>query len=382
MAQRTREIVDSSPGVESDLFLIHPSNLRADPKLKLNLTSRSAADEFIAKKPNATSMLTMFRGGTEKPSIDPSPDVIHLHWWYDVDIEWLRSQHPATKFVFSLHDDRTFTGGCHSAGACSKHLTGCKGCPIVRPVFQPLIERNFETMREKLSKLSNVKFLAPSENMKQVASESGIDTIAPIEVVPNPVSDAFWKISHNLTRKMKESRRGEIKLGFIAQNLRDPNKNVWRAIDLVAKLRERGIRVSLELVGYGKVASNSKFVLNHGPLRVDQLAWRAAHWDALISCSNSENAPLAIVEMALLGVPTLTHSSPSTDEVMRNTSQKPLISDWKQVLNGYGLENLIAFLHDEAKVSGERVALAAGKNFGSEEIRKRLLEVYELGTDD
>lgn len=378
MALRTHKILNQVDEVDSRVFFLHPSNLRSNPTHDLALTGRSFLDEVLVKNGKSKSMVTVLRSGKENDLPEIEPDVVHLHWWYDLDPDWLLRRYPDSRFVITLHDDRAFTGGCHSVGSCAKFLNGCAGCPIVRPFFRSLIESRFRDMRDGLSKFESLSFISPSENMEKVATAAGLGDIAPIEVISNPVDDVFWESSCSKAQRYRDIHRGsELRFGFIAQNLNDPNKNIERAISLVKTLNERGVRTKLELIGGGGVKADAELFLNHGPLSPEDLVSKAYLWDSIISCSDSENAPLVIAEMAALGLPTITHSTPSTDELLYKTGQYPIVRDWSE----FPENDVVAVLEDligQNSISMRDMIREKTKlNFGPQVIIEKLLKVYD-----
>lgn len=378
VALRTHRILNPVDGVDSSVFFLHPTNLRSNPTYDLALTGRSFLDELLVKNGKSKSMVTVLRRGKANDLPEIEPDVVHLHWWYDFDPNWLVRRYPHSRFVITLHDDRAFTGGCHSVGNCAKFLNGCAGCPIVRPFFRSLIESRFREMRDGLSKFESLSFISPSESMRKVASAAGLGDIAPIQVISNPVDDVYWESASSQAHGYRTRHRdSELRFGFIAQNLNDPNKNTERAISLVKTLNERGVRTKLELIGGGGVKADAELFLNHGSLSPEDLASKAYFWDSIISCSDSENAPLVIAEMAALGLPTITHSTPSTDELLHKTGQHPIVRDW----GAFPENDVVAFLEEFIGQNSIRmrdmIREKAELNFGPRVITDKLLEVYD-----
>ena len=63
---------------------------------------------------------------------DFKPDIVHIHNWYNLlSISDLRNLGQRYPLVFTLHDERLLTGGCHMTLGCNRFLTGCRECPAV-----------------------------------------------------------------------------------------------------------------------------------------------------------------------------------------------------------------------------------------------------------
>lgn len=376
VASRTHELLRSLPGIYSRVHFLHPTNLRINPLMQPSLTIRSLADEYFVKFPAASQMITLLRGQSKKVSVGPEPDVIHLHWWYDYDIQWLVKRYPKAKFVITLHDDRAWTGACHSTAGCMKFLEGCNACPIVRPAFHGLVSRRFRDTRQDLERFERIHFVAPTQHMKEVASIAGLSDIAPISVVPNPADGVFWNRPKSLIRQKTTTDHVFIRLGFISQNLNDPNKNLDRAIKLAEILTKGGYPTNLELVGYGTPKTKSNLVTTLGPRSPRQIADIASKWNALVSCSDSENSPLTLVEMAALGIPTITHPSPGVEELLKKTGQRATVSDWDAFLESPSSDELRRIVDLCSSTSDHEIASQAKLSFGPERITRQLLEVY------
>ena len=59
-------------------------------------------------------------------------DILHIHNWYNLlstqDLKYLGDRTP---LIFSMHDERLLTGGCHMTLGCNGFLEGCRNCPAV-----------------------------------------------------------------------------------------------------------------------------------------------------------------------------------------------------------------------------------------------------------
>src|SRR5205085_11372081 len=61
-------------------------------------------------------------------------DVVHLHWtWWFVGIPGIVALSRLGKpIVWTFHDQRGFTGGCHFSMGCRGYETTCPSCPQLR----------------------------------------------------------------------------------------------------------------------------------------------------------------------------------------------------------------------------------------------------------
>lgn len=372
VAKNTADLLEKKAGLETQLCFLHPSTLRDSPFYNPGTTVRAALDEYLIKSNESKSMLSVLRS---KPRVRlglSGFDVVHLHWWQGLDLLELRRRNPKAKFVLSLHDDRAFTGGCHSSGTCIGYESGCTTCPITRSPFLGLTRREFLRTRNSYGAIGNLEFVAPTNQMKVMAENSGISKLGKINMIPNPISEEFF----GKEGKHRESSRMSFKLGFVAANVADSNKRLSYAVSLIDNLRLRGLDVELEVVGGGNYSSNPPNVSFLGPLSQERLSETASSWAALVMSSKYENSPMTIVEMAALGVPTISHDVGGVQEILSATNQAPIVESWSNKLPGEVLDKIEDNLKSANPVFRSAIRNKAIANFGPDTILQALERVY------
>lgn len=222
----------------------------------------------------------------------------------------LLRKNPQAHFVFTLHDERLFTGACHPSQDCKKFLSACRGCPITRTGLHYFVAKECERWKYFLQKLPKVSFIAPAEQIINKVSSSYLLSIGPIWELNNPIRDPFLLRGKDLNEKVEKSNGDEWVFGFVATNPHDPNKRLRMAMDFVDALNLRGINSRSEIVGGSQTHEfNNENVTNTGALDGTELARKASAWMAILVMSSQENAPLVIQELACLGVPTIASDS-------------------------------------------------------------------------
>lgn len=114
--------------------------------------------------------------------------IIHIHNWFNVlsvkSISLLAQL--GYKIVFTLHDQRLMTGGCHYALGCKQFETICKSCPNFKSIFQPLVANAHRDAMRDLQHLSReMTLIAPSNWIGNQAAESALLTQADIHQIGN-----------------------------------------------------------------------------------------------------------------------------------------------------------------------------------------------------
>ena len=380
VARNTAKLLRAHTDHDVENFFVHRSNIRQDPLSVPSITASSLFDEYVVKRSDEKSMVSLLR--SKGSALFPSAgyDIIHLHWWQDFDLEKLAFQNSSAKFVLTLHDDRAFTGACHSSGACEQHESGCKACPIVRAPFRPLVRREYVRARELLSNLPSVCFVAPSKGILETAKNSGLDEIGDIAFIPNPISEAFAELDESQIGTRAKEDDEIINVGFIAENLDDSNKRLYLAIDLVRRLRSSGMNLMIQVVGRSSNKFKENWIDHRGTLAPEQIVELSRAWAALIVSSEFENAPLIIAEVGMLGVPTISDSSGGMGEILQLTGQSPMIEDWDSLSENETLE-IGKFISGENNQLGGSIRAASRKNFGFDSIVGKLLEVYSTSNE-
>lgn len=103
-------------------------------------------------------------------------DIIHLHWVADflTSESILRLAALGKPLVWTLHDMRPFTGGCHFPAGCDGFKKDCSECPQLRSNYLHVTKHTLQAMAEALES-QNITFVAPSSWIAEEfkASRSG-----------------------------------------------------------------------------------------------------------------------------------------------------------------------------------------------------------------
>ena len=162
----------------------------------LNSKSGSLFSKFLSKTMTALNMviskkdfdlLTVFgiNALPRRKIKGISPDIIHVHNWFNtLSIRQVEKLSKKYKVVFTLHDERIFTGGCHNSQGCENFHKSCSNCPRLK-LFRTIPKRNYE--RQRLlgnSKVSGIRFISPSGWLVDKNSKRFFDSENPnIEII-------------------------------------------------------------------------------------------------------------------------------------------------------------------------------------------------------
>ena len=135
-------------------------------------------------------------------------DIINLHWVTAfISPSELRNILKLGKpVVWTLHDQRPFTGGCHYAAGCLKYTKGeCKGCPQLAQDPFNIANMNLED-KKKLFESGEITIVTPSRWLADCAKKSILMRNCDIRTIPYSLDTKIFY--------PENKRQAKIKLGF------------------------------------------------------------------------------------------------------------------------------------------------------------------------
>lgn len=191
-------------------------------------------------------------------------DILNIHASYNLlsinSIKYLLSF--GKPIVFTLHDERFYTGGCHNTLGCTNFQQSCEKCPIATNLGKLVVKKAFS---RELSVLKNksrfLSIVAPSNwIMNQAESSLKLQGIRIVQI-PNPIPGTIY--FHQDNSSNRHSSLNKVTIGFIAANLENPFKglkNLIEAIKLMDSKERENYRIFL--VGRRRtLISNSRLKL-------------------------------------------------------------------------------------------------------------------------
>lgn len=213
-----------------------------------------------------------------------SSKILQIHNWYNFfDLGWLPElQNLGYRILFTLHDERLLSGGCHYAGTCQQFMMRCQSCPLAPLVFRNSIARNKELIFDLLNKSGRIVLLAPSNWIAEEFKKASLPENIEMEIIPNyfPVMNSL----NNRTTSIKPTNR-LITVGIASV---EPFAQI-KGGAFLQKLMES--EIALEFVFLRNViGSKDKF-------------WQTI--DCLLVPSLQDNSPNVIHEAKIHGVPVI-----------------------------------------------------------------------------
>lgn len=229
-------------------------------------------------------------------------DVVHIHNWFNLlshdDLEFITQNFPT---VFTLHDLRLITGGCHYPKSCKGYNSQCKSCPDTY-FFNHLPEISHKRLHSILQSAKNVAITAPSNWLLNIArsnlSQLSIDKF---KFIQNPVD-----LNPALKIERPDSDK-KIWIIFAAAKINASEKG----LDLLVKALNQIIqedsslkgKLGLKVVGEGHQSEGVDFEIKYtGYLSGEELSNEIKSSHLFVVPSRSENAPSVVLEAQALSV--------------------------------------------------------------------------------
>lgn len=133
-------------------------------------------------------------------------DFIYLHWINHgvLNIDGIGNLLKLNKpVIWVAHDMWPATGGCHHALDCEKYKTECKYCPsLFGGSEHDLSYKQFKQKDKLYSKHNNLYFIAISDFMKKILSDSALTKDSEIRLISNAVdTNVFKPLDKEFARK-------------------------------------------------------------------------------------------------------------------------------------------------------------------------------------
>jgi glycosyltransferase involved in cell wall biosynthesis len=223
--------------------------------------------------------------------------------------------------VWTLHDRWAATGKCLFNMDCERWLTGCGECPQLAE--WPVAERDRTAFlwrwKKRLWAGARFHLVAPSRSLAEFVGKSPLLRHLPVEVIPNPVgADVFRPGTNDDERAKSGIPRDAFVVAFLSHPSL-PRKGLARLIEATQAARAAG-RVRLLVAAVRPPGTDDAAGVVWAGARpagepVAQLL-RAA--DALALPSQTENAPLVLLEAAATGLPVVAFDAGGVSEIVES----------------------------------------------------------------
>lgn len=295
-------------GVDSKVFSRHDLEANGltynNPIALLNSKITTFSNELITKSEYGFTSASSVGIVNPMEILSLEPDLIHIHNWYNfLSIKDIKILTQKTKVVFTLHDTRLITGGCHANLGCQRYLEKCSKCPAVY-ALKSRIEKSKEETNSIFTDNLNVTVISPSE---WLATEfKKVQPHVEVVAIPNLISEAFEN-QHSNSREMDNEK---IKILFVASDINSVFKGGSLLVEAIERIEKSypSKEIELTVVGGGSKSlfKNSKINTNFLPLvKSTDLPKLFRNHDLLVVPSTFDNFPTIVIEAQLCGLSVL-----------------------------------------------------------------------------
>lgn len=301
-------------------------------------------------------------------------DVIHVHSLYNLtNISSLKPLLDSEKkIVFTLHDQRLFTGGCHYSFGCNNYMDICSECPQVRFYAKDLVKREHLRASQIFRNLSNIQIVSPSIWLMNLAKQSEMLKNLEIHHVNNPIPEpsiasqscdnpTIWR--HAIPRH---------RIGFVAADLSNPNKGLKTLLSAMETIDfDKRENYQLELIGRGKIPDIPKgFQVNVIQDANEETVQRSLKKiDLIVVASGLDNSPNIIGESLMAGTSVVGSKTGGISELL-NFFNMPTF----EVGNSNELSRIIRTFNWNYERS--KITEKARIKFNYDTIAKKYLNIY------
>lgn len=308
-------------GVDSRVFSNGDIDLRTSPLAHPIAVAASILDEKVVRDPAWLTPVTLSRNyltGTQVLREIDKSSIVHLHWTHGIiDLESLaKIKKPV---VWTLHDMRPLTGGCHQKLDCSQHSRECTKCPAVRAPFRQAVHRQRMRIMELIDAKRDLTFVAPSLWMKNKLLESLPCLDGRIKVVHHGIDLPLEK---PLSLAVAKSER-TVRVAVVGGVYQSPLKGVLNVEPIIERMARE-----LDVTVFGASKVGIKGVKHVPPSSRDNFLRLLACHDAVLIPSLAESFSLVALEASRLGLTVFGAADSAIQEVASEYGRfRPLRED-------------------------------------------------------
>ncbi len=123
-----------------------------------------------------------------------NPDVVHLHWIGGGMMRIEDISRINAPIVWTLHDNWSFTGGCHIMWDCEKYKDNCGACPCLGSSKDNDLSRKVFNRKQKVfSKISDITIVGVSKWITKCSENSTLLGNKKHVTIPNPLDTNIYK---------------------------------------------------------------------------------------------------------------------------------------------------------------------------------------------
>ncbi|PWU09373.1 MAG: hypothetical protein C5B47_03545 [Verrucomicrobia bacterium] len=257
-------------------------------------------------------------------------DVINLHW----TAEFLSSRSVfglaalGKPVVWTLHDMRPLTGGCHFSAGCNRFMEACGECPQLAREPADYTARSLKAMSSAIAAARPV-FIGPSQWMLQNIRKSSVARNCVSHHIPYGVdSNLFEPLEKAICRSQLNVEKDVWYILVTMYGFREFRKGVENAIAILEQIRRDPVGRRAVATGQMRVlscgADSDQFrprgwcVDRYNSIRSDRMPVIYNSANVLLFTSVEDNLPNVILEAIACGVPVISHRVGGASDILND----------------------------------------------------------------
>lgn len=293
-----------------------------DQLLKIFLHAREKLIQFFYEK----NKEVRFKFSLGYPGISASNlkricknyDIIHLHWINKGFINIKTLSEIKKPIIWTCHDLWPVSGGCHLSLGCTNFKSNCGNCHFLKKPSSYDLSAEIWESKNQIYKNLNLTFISPSEWMNNNIDESTLGKNRPHYTINNGVDTSIFKYTNS---KIND----KFVIGFVAANLNDKNKALYRLIEAINYLPNKE-SYKLLLIGNQKEDFDFHIPIEYQIIsnvnKKEIIAEYYNDMDVLINTSSIETFPTILMEAYCCGTPCLGFKIGGIPEIINKMNGK------------------------------------------------------------
>jgi len=189
------------------------------------------------RTPISNTVFSITYAGVDIPSSKAlkDADIINLHWVEKyLSLKSIQQLVDLGKpIVWTLHDEKAFTGGCHYTTGCESFKSDCSECIQLEKDPYHLAQKTLAA-KYALLKDANISVITPSRWLAKQAQESMLFKNKEVVAIPNGIdTDIYVPLNKLECKKVLNIDPGSLVLQFGAQDNRELRKGFHYLIEAI-----------------------------------------------------------------------------------------------------------------------------------------------------
>jgi len=250
---------------------------------------------------------------------NPGKTILHIHNWFNLlDMKSIkRLLGMGYHIVFTLHDQRLFTGGCHYSLHCTNYLENCANCPFLPIGFKGLAEINRSRMEDLLIRYKKqISVIGPSNWIVEKAKSS--KTFKNIEVSHLLNHHGTLDKRVDTARQIARKNRDNLVIGVASFDKNSPLKGGKIISEVQRSLKTQNSQI--EIVYLADITDSDTKNLDF---------W--SQIDYLLVLSVADNSPNVIHEAKYFGIPIIGSNVGGIPELLDPNNDYTIESSGNQI---------------------------------------------------